>query len=95
MADDNGRWRKRAACRGKPIEWFFPPRFKTGTPYKEGKQCCAVCPVTKECLELTELQVHAGDRFGLFGGMTPNERRAARRIELNHVLWEVDSFDDV
>lgn len=94
MADNYERWRKRAACRGKPIEWFFPARF-TGKPYEEGKALCKQCPVTKQCLELSEMNVSTGDRFGLFGGLTPNERRAMRRYEITNVLWEGQSYDDV
>jgi WhiB family redox-sensing transcriptional regulator len=87
-------WRDRAACVGKPIEWFFPERAHGDTQYKNGKECCAGCPVTNECLELAEMNLATGDRFGLYGGKTPNERRTMRRIKLNYVLWEGASFDD-
>jgi hypothetical protein len=90
----NESWRKRAACLGAPIDLFFPSRFQTGSPYKEGKQFCEVCPVTAECLKLSELNIPTGDRYGLFGGLTPNERRSKRRVHLNAALWESDSWDE-
>jgi WhiB family redox-sensing transcriptional regulator len=41
-------WHKRAACRGKGVDEFFPPE---GSSRIRGAIQCARCPVAKECLE--------------------------------------------
>ncbi len=84
----NQWWRDRAACIGLPMEWFFPEHPKGEASYDNGKRVCAGCPVTAECLLLAADYVATGDRYGLFGGKTPAERRLARRVKLNEVLWE-------
>ena len=62
------KWLDRAACKGFPLELFFPH----GNDYEAGKKICAGCDVRKECLE-TELQFDISNH-GLFGGLTPAER---------------------
>jgi WhiB family redox-sensing transcriptional regulator len=83
----NQAWRDKAACHGLPPDWFFPPQPKGDSSYDEGKRVCATCSVTEQCLGLTTDFIATGDRYGLFGGMTPAERRFARRVQLNVVLW--------
>ena len=61
-------WIEHAACKGLPLEMFFPH----GQDYTQGKKICAECSVRKECLE-TELQFDISNH-GLFGGLTPSER---------------------
>jgi hypothetical protein len=70
------------------MEWFFPAHPKGESSYDHGKRVCATCPVTAECFALTLDFVATGDRYGLFGGKTPAERRFARRVELNIELWK-------
>lgn len=73
-------WEDRAACRGLPLDLFFPEG--TGTQkessYEKAKAVCATCTVRAQCLAVTEMFVPTGDRNGVFGGMTPAERRLAR-----------------
>jgi WhiB family redox-sensing transcriptional regulator len=83
----NLRWRDRAACVGLPLEWFFPDPPKGEVSYDNGKRVCANCPVTEQCLALADDFVATGDRYGLFGGKTPAERRLVRRVAVNVVLW--------
>lgn len=70
-------WRDRAACRGKPTEWWFPsddgegPGYLTGL-IRRGKQVCARCDVRDACLAYA-LANH--ERHGVWGGLTPTERR--------------------
>lgn len=85
-------WRGRAACRGKPSHWFFPERSQGAQPYKRGKEICANCSVKEECLALAEEFLSTGDKYGLFGGLTPAERRVARRVVLNQVLWKGETW---
>lgn len=69
-------WLDQAACRGHPTSLFFPDdnrdRTKTGPP----KRICGECPVQIECLAYA---VPIVDLFGIWGGTTPEERRALRR----------------
>ena len=80
-------WTDEAACRGLPTEWFFPEKPNGEKGYERGKIVCASCTVRTECLALTKDFVATGDRYGLFGGLTPAERRLTRRVEINRVLW--------
>lgn len=77
MVDES--WREIAACKGMPISLFFPsiPIGMTGI-YGQGKEVCNRCPVRPRCLQLSEEFIATGDRYGLFGGLTPTERRHKR-----------------
>ncbi len=72
-------WQIHAACKGRQ-ELFFPPDDESESRVerrrREGraKTVCLACVVRIECL--TEA-VTAGERFGIWGGMTERERRAA------------------
>jgi WhiB family redox-sensing transcriptional regulator len=68
-------WQEFGACRGIPSEIFFPPVEHEAF---EAKAVCARCSVRDHCLEFA---IDAGERFGIWGGMTTQERRilAARR----------------
>jgi WhiB family transcriptional regulator, redox-sensing transcriptional regulator len=65
-------WYQAAACRGVGADTFVFDH--TGT-YETARAYCAVCPVRTECLEtaLADPRTH-----GLWGGTSPNERKAIR-----------------
>lgn len=71
-------WRQRAACRGmSPAEVdriFFPP-VKTGRTIDAtaARAICDPCPVRAECLTYA---IEAGEREGIWGGLTPRQRHA-------------------
>lgn len=69
---DVPEWHERAACRGLDPDLFFPERGESTTA---AKAICADCPVRPECLgfALTE-----NEKFGIWGGKSERERRAAR-----------------
>ena len=83
------RWRNQAACVGLPTKWFFPEGGGEAA-FIEGKKVCKDCPVKEPCLLLADDFVATGDRYGLFGGLTPGERRLRRKIEVNRFLWRED-----
>lgn len=64
-------WRARAACRGMGPDLFYPER---GAPSAESKAVCVDCPVRRECSEQG-----VDERFGVWGGLSERQRRAARR----------------
>ena len=73
-------WYDHALCIGLPTEWFFPEQGGEAS-YNNGKRVCAGCPVKAQCLSLAADYVATGDRYGLFGGQSPAERRRSRRSE--------------
>lgn len=63
-------WQDRALCAEVSPEFFV---LDVGVPAKDAKSICARCPVTAECL-LWALETDT--REGVFGGLSPRERRA-------------------
>jgi WhiB family transcriptional regulator, redox-sensing transcriptional regulator len=70
------RWMRRAACRGQGFDAWFPPGHDYGEEAEAGKLVCAACPVRAECLDYA---LDGRIRHGLWGGLTPMERRAFLR----------------
>jgi len=68
-----GPWIKRGACRGEPIEFFFPPSGRRPT---QALEICARCPVREDCLEYA-LVNH--QHWGVWGGMTERQRFDEKR----------------
>lgn len=73
-------WRDRAACIGQDSEIFFPIHRKfTETSWSRARAICKGCAVRDECLASALSVDVSEDRWGMFGGMTPTERRYHRR----------------
>ena len=66
-------WRTESACAGKDPTIFFPD---VGEPAIEARQICEPCPVRVECLDFA---VSTGEVDGVWGGLSPKERRSLRR----------------
>lgn len=66
-------WRDRAACIGKQ-EFFFEE--KSTITVARAKSICATCVVKVPCLEFAMQNLD----YGVWGGLTSNERRKARRV---------------
>ena len=62
-------WLDRANCRGTDPEEFFPDAGGGGI---QAKRICRRCEVTTECLNAA---IERDEKFGVFGGMTRNERK--------------------
>lgn len=67
------KWQDDAACAETDPEAFSPNK---GGSTREAKTVCAVCPVVAECLEYA---LANGERFGVWGGLGPMERRRLLR----------------
>lgn len=67
-------WLRRGACRSSDPELFFP---LAPTPVQEAraKGVCAGCQVLADCRDYA---LRSGEADGIWGGMTPEERRRAR-----------------
>jgi len=70
-------WRDLGACRDEDPELFFP--VGTQGPARDqiarARAVCGRCPVTAECLRWA---LAAGQDEGIWGGLTPEQRRAMR-----------------
>jgi WhiB family redox-sensing transcriptional regulator len=66
-------WRDGAACRDSDPEAFVLPLTPVGL--RAAKSVCAGCPVVGPCLAGA-----AGDEDTVRGGLTPDQRRALRRV---------------
>ncbi len=63
-------WAEDAACRGQDLDLFFSEADGKVT---EAKRICGRCPVREECLA-EALRAEDGSRYGISGGLTPDER---------------------
>lgn len=75
-------WRPQAACVGVDPELFHRIAEENPTEslrrYDRAREHCAVCPVQRDCL-LEALVREDSHPSGVWGGTTPNERRANSR----------------
>jgi WhiB family redox-sensing transcriptional regulator len=78
-------WYHDAACQSEDPELFFP--IGTNGPallqLMDAKRICARCPVQSECLRWA---IVTGMEYGVWGGMSEDERRALRRRTARHRL---------
>jgi WhiB family redox-sensing transcriptional regulator len=62
-----------ALCAQTDPELFHP---EVGVSISHARKVCTTCPVRIECLEHA---LEHGELHGVWGGMTPNQRKAIRR----------------
>ena len=65
-------WRSSAACIGMDSNIFF---LDYRGNYRQARAICQACPVRTECLD-SELAY--AETWGMFGGLSPRERREIR-----------------
>ncbi len=63
-------WQEEGACKSFPVEMFFPPVEQEAD---DAKEICATCGVREPCLEFA---IDAKEPFGIWGGLTSQERRS-------------------
>lgn len=76
---DAGGWRRRAACRMTGSDLFFPVGERDEAAVAQtaaAKQVCARCRLRLHCLTYALV---ANPEDGIWGGLSPSERRALRR----------------
>jgi len=71
-------WKKRAACSGQPVSLFHPD---DPNRYRYAIKVCRTCSVRQQCLDYAMKIPGSADRFGVYGGLTPPQRRRLRRAE--------------
>ncbi len=70
-------WRDDALCVGLPSEVFFPETMTTNR-FDAALKVCEKCKVQTQCLRLVIGLDDVDDRWGVFGGTTPRQRRVIR-----------------
>lgn len=71
-------WRTDAACVGEPTSVFFPENVQSDKRWETARNICERCPVKNDCLHFVLQWEDLEDRWGMFAGLTPNERNLIR-----------------
>ncbi|MEW2420484.1 WhiB family transcriptional regulator [Streptomyces nigra] len=77
QADD---WRDHAACRHEDPEVFFSEGKSARGTVLHAQAICHTCPVRRQC---GEYAIKTGEDWGVWGGMSRNQLRQARRLRAN------------
>lgn len=80
-------WQHQGACRQGDPELFFHESERGRTRQQKvasAKAICADCPVIQECLEHG---VSAQEPYGIWGGLTVEERRSELRRRQRAQSW--------
>jgi WhiB family redox-sensing transcriptional regulator len=87
-------WAERANCLAIDPDVYFPDDGET--PPSTALACCAACPVALHCLATALFHEMEDDlRFGWWGGIGPDERRALwQRLEGTVASPEAATTDD-
>jgi WhiB family redox-sensing transcriptional regulator len=83
-------WQFSAACDTQDTEIFFSELRSKVT---KAKAICATCPVRSQCLSFA---IAEDIDTGIFGGLTPAERKELLRPKSNEgprAQWEIDLLD--
>jgi len=86
-------WRDDAYCNGMSSELFYGKNElpMTSTEIKNAKTICNKCDVRRDCL-ITSLKDK--EDFGVWGGFTSFERRAALARNKGNVKKAMNDYDD-
>ena len=92
LASEAWQWQLYGHCRGADSEVFFHPDGERGRARAErayrAKRICRDCPVLAQCRDYA---LTVGEPFGVWGGMTEEERRASvengLRRKNSRILW--------
>ena len=74
----SNNWRSNASCIGVPSSVFFPENVQSDKRWDTARKICNECPVRSECLSFSLQWEDLEDRWGMFAGLTPNERNLIR-----------------
>lgn len=68
-------WRDHAACKGYPVDWWFPEKGGNHHSGYRARRICGSCPVREECQDYGI----ARNEPGIWGGLNIKERRRVRQ----------------
>lgn len=71
------KWWETAACRGAPLDWFFPPtKLEAPKFYAKARAICDECPHSGPDGACLADAIHYGDtRDGMRGGFSPRQMK--------------------
>lgn len=86
----SGDWTDLAACRTADPELFFPLGAGKGFEDQilEALEVCFSCEVRRTCLEIA---LSKPEKFGIWGGMTEDERADERRRRARRRYYKQDA----
>jgi WhiB family redox-sensing transcriptional regulator len=78
MIEYVNNWRAASACLNTDPDVFFPVAVGTSASKQVARalRICEGCPVRQECLDFA---MRSGEKDGIWGGTTPEQRIRARR----------------
>jgi hypothetical protein len=85
-------WRSRSACRGLPSDMFVSGELMSPVEENAAKRVCTGCAVVTDCLSYAIVNAV---RYGVWGGLTGEERRPLRRQWLEDRRSVARSFEAV
>ena len=82
-------WVNNTPCLDKAQFMWYPPMDANDPSqwYEMGRLVCSTCPVWEECLNYgTSYKDGRGEKFGMWGGLTPVERRRTSKTPCSTFL---------
>lgn len=74
------KWMDEGSCHGADPALFFPGRSEfPNQQYQAARMMCNGCPVRQECLDYAVAEGITQSWTGIWGGMSPKERRRIER----------------
>ncbi len=73
---DDMSWHALAACANEWPDMWFPVVVNHRAQWEPARAICNKCPVRTECLEYA---LAADEREGMWGGLSPEERKRLRK----------------
>lgn len=73
IRSDEMEWQVKGICRNIDPEFFFPEGRAKANQAKIAKRICLDCPILQECRDWA---LTRGEQFGVWGGLSDNDRRA-------------------
>jgi WhiB family redox-sensing transcriptional regulator len=75
ISPNDSTWQDQALCAQTGADFFFPG---PGSSVREAKRICSLCEMRAACLEYA---LENDERFGIWGGLSEQERRALKRAD--------------
>jgi WhiB family redox-sensing transcriptional regulator len=88
---DPALWTEHAACKGQPIDHYFPARGSMPTTWTIARATCNTCPVVDDCLLYA---LRHGIDHGLWGGIPEKPRRRLAHLTPDDAVTEAQTIRD-
>lgn len=72
FSEEEEKWRVKAACKGEPTDFWFPPKGGVSEELRVAVSICGECPVTTECGMYAKRH---NIQDGIWGGLGASRRR--------------------